>query len=214
MPRRTFSRLPAERREQILETAGKEFATHGYDGASLNHILQAAGVSKGAAYYYFDDKADLYLSVVQHYWDRVLGSAIPELDKLTAASFWDELAAVYRATFACCIERPWILELARSVWKLSPRARSAGPLASIFELMREWFRVVLEKGRSLGVIRVDLPDDLVLAVMMALDEGIGSWLLAHWAELENPPEEALRIHLQTLEMMRRMLQPGSSNASQ
>ena len=60
MPRPRFEKLPVEKQEQILEAAAKEFTAHGYDGASLNRILEEAGISKGAAYYYFDDKADLY----------------------------------------------------------------------------------------------------------------------------------------------------------
>jgi AcrR family transcriptional regulator len=36
-------------------------------GASLNRILEQAGISKGSAYYYFDDKADVFLTVVQRY---------------------------------------------------------------------------------------------------------------------------------------------------
>ena len=56
MPRPRFEKLSAEKREQILETAAKAFAAHGYDGASLNQILADADISKGAAYYYFDNK--------------------------------------------------------------------------------------------------------------------------------------------------------------
>ena len=49
MPRPRFNKLSAEKRECILEAAAKEFAAHGYDGASLNRILDETGISKGAA---------------------------------------------------------------------------------------------------------------------------------------------------------------------
>ena len=58
MPRPRFEKLPPEKRETILETAAKEFAEFGYEGASLNQILAKSGISKGAAYYYFDNKED------------------------------------------------------------------------------------------------------------------------------------------------------------
>ena len=34
---------------------------HGFENASLNRIIKKAGISKGAMYYYFDDKMDLYI---------------------------------------------------------------------------------------------------------------------------------------------------------
>ena len=39
MPRPRFDKLAVGKRERILEAAAKEFAAHGYDGASLNRIL-------------------------------------------------------------------------------------------------------------------------------------------------------------------------------
>ena len=39
MPRPRFYKLSAPKRERILEAAAKEFTAHGYDGASLNQIL-------------------------------------------------------------------------------------------------------------------------------------------------------------------------------
>ena len=60
MPRPRFQKLAEEKRHHLLETAAKAFAAHGYEGASLNQILEQAGISKGATYYYFDDKARKY----------------------------------------------------------------------------------------------------------------------------------------------------------
>lgn len=40
MPRPRFHQLPTVRRELILRAAGEEFSAHGYDGASLNRVLE------------------------------------------------------------------------------------------------------------------------------------------------------------------------------
>lgn len=60
MPRPRFQKLSIEKQQAILEAAAREFSAHGYEGASINKILETAQLSKGAAYYYFDDKADLF----------------------------------------------------------------------------------------------------------------------------------------------------------
>ncbi len=65
MPRPRFDRLDPDKRRRILAVAAEEFAARGVGNASLNRIIDHAGISKGAAYYYFDDKADLFATVIR-----------------------------------------------------------------------------------------------------------------------------------------------------
>lgn len=53
------------RKEAILQAALEEFSYRSYDEASLNAILKSAGSSKGSFYYHFNDKKDLYLSLLR-----------------------------------------------------------------------------------------------------------------------------------------------------
>src|SRR5579884_931866 len=57
MPFARFDKMPREKRERLLHVAAQEFATHGFEGASLNRILEEAQLGKSSAYYYFEDKA-------------------------------------------------------------------------------------------------------------------------------------------------------------
>lgn len=54
---------PAKRRE-ILDGARRVFRAAGFDGASMDQIARAAGVSKGTLYVYFRNKEDLFLDLV------------------------------------------------------------------------------------------------------------------------------------------------------
>ena len=90
MPRPRFNKLTEDKRTRILEAAAKEFATFGYEKASLNKILEKAGISKGAAYYYFDDKADLYTTTLLHYLQELLTDISFDASQLTAENFWSE----------------------------------------------------------------------------------------------------------------------------
>lgn len=51
-------------RQQILESALREFGSRSYAEASLNTISREGNLSKGIIYHYFKDKDDLYLSCV------------------------------------------------------------------------------------------------------------------------------------------------------
>ena len=62
----TFQNLSGEKRGRVLRAAGEEFALRGYDAAKMSAIAQAAGVSVGALYKYFENKQALYLAVIRH----------------------------------------------------------------------------------------------------------------------------------------------------
>lgn len=49
---------------QILEGARKVFLAKGFDGASMNDIAKAAGVSKGTLYVYFENKERLFVDLI------------------------------------------------------------------------------------------------------------------------------------------------------
>ena len=63
MPRPRFDKLDLQTRSRILETAAEGFADSGFE-VSYNAIIERTGLSKGVMYYYFDDKEDLYLTLV------------------------------------------------------------------------------------------------------------------------------------------------------
>jgi AcrR family transcriptional regulator len=57
-------------RKHILRAALKSFARCGYAATSVQHIVDAAEVSKPALYYYFKDKADLFQALVDQAHDE------------------------------------------------------------------------------------------------------------------------------------------------
>ena len=52
--------------ERILQAAGEQFASQGYDQATIRGICQQAGVNLAAVNYYFGDKERLYIEAVKH----------------------------------------------------------------------------------------------------------------------------------------------------
>jgi AcrR family transcriptional regulator len=59
-----FGEEDGSKRRQILDGARKVFMDLGFDGASMNEIARAAGVSKGTLYVYFADKSRLFEAIV------------------------------------------------------------------------------------------------------------------------------------------------------
>ena len=52
-----------ETREKLIESAKAEFMEKGYNKASLRTICANAGVTTGALYFFFEDKADLFRAI-------------------------------------------------------------------------------------------------------------------------------------------------------
>ena len=73
--------LPLETtRTRLLEAAGEEFSSRGYEGATIRSIAQRAGANVAAVNYYFRDKESLYEQVVLH----AHRSAIPHEPQVSA----------------------------------------------------------------------------------------------------------------------------------
>src|ERR1700712_4520064 len=64
MARRTKEEAMATR-GHILDTAELVFEQHGVSGTSLQEIAKAAGLTRGAIYWHFRDKADLFNAMME-----------------------------------------------------------------------------------------------------------------------------------------------------
>jgi AcrR family transcriptional regulator len=158
-------------RARLLEAAFNVFAAHGYTGATVDAIVQAAGYSKGAFYFHFSSKEEVFLEVL---WTR----ARAEEQSLRAAS---EAAS----------GRP--LELLRGVasflgpghddtlWPAlllefwshaarNPRVRDG--VASVAHFRREALLNALRAAAEAGVIRPALPFEDCADLLLTLGDGL------------------------------------------
>ncbi|MCK4832919.1 MAG: TetR/AcrR family transcriptional regulator, partial [Anaerolineales bacterium] len=57
--------VSAERKQQIFQAALACFGRKGYHLTTMDDIVQESGLSKGALYWYFEGKKELFLSLFQ-----------------------------------------------------------------------------------------------------------------------------------------------------
>lgn len=74
------------RRDEFIVAAQQLFYTKGYESTSVNDIINAVGVSKGAFYHYFDSKETMMMAVVSAMvaQTRLLTQPILDDEQLTA----------------------------------------------------------------------------------------------------------------------------------
>ena len=205
MARARFDNLEPERQEAILAAAADEFAAHGYSGASLNRIIEAAGISKGSLYYYFDDKADLFASVVEAAMERL--SRVMEglsLDDLDRTNFWARVRQVGLRSIDLMKEDTWDVRLAMAFPRLRDEPEAGEGVRPMLEWSRDFTTSLLRRGRELQVVRRDLPLALLVEITLAADEAGDRWLVEHLDEYEDP-DRLRKLMEARIDLLRDML---------
>jgi AcrR family transcriptional regulator len=210
MPFSRFEKLAPEKRERLFDVAAQEFASRGFEQASLNRILEQAQMGKGSAYYYFEDKADLFCAVIEHARERVrLDDLTVDLAQLDVETFWPTVAEIRREPLLRSFERPWLFWVLSVPAQLSPALTEREPLARLSHQFRTLVMQLIKRGQNLGVIRTDLPDDLLFTWLFALDRASDHWLMSHWEHLDREAVAQLSDH--TVATTRNALAPGVSS---
>jgi AcrR family transcriptional regulator len=192
MSRRRFENLDTERQRRLFDSAAKEFAAHGYDGASLNRILERSGMSKSSLYYYFDDKADLFTTLIERSLSilfKEIGGFDPTV--LTAENFWSTFEDLYRRAIVVVDHNAWLVQFGGMFYRLRANPKEGSATGRLFQAARQWVTMIVERGQALGVVRIDLPQSLLIDATMALIESLDRWVVAHWTELDDDTKQGL-----------------------
>lgn len=59
-----------ERKNAILDCAKKLFSNQGYYETHISHIIQEAKIARGTVYQYFDNKDDIFITLVEDYYEK------------------------------------------------------------------------------------------------------------------------------------------------
>src|SRR5947199_2358199 len=111
--------LKGTARERLLEAALQELREHGYDGVSLQAIARRAGLTKGAVYWSFRDKRDLFLALVERELDRPARELMAITEKAPADAATAPLVSSGLATLVR--ERGELVVLLAEQWALAVR---------------------------------------------------------------------------------------------
>jgi AcrR family transcriptional regulator len=183
MARSRFDKLEPEKQEAILAAAAAEFAERGYGAASLNRIIKRARTSKGSLYYYFNDKADLFATVVERALTRLLAEVDwPGVDQFTAQNFWEQVHDVTRRSLTVMRKDTWYMRIAWAHHRLREEPAARAATAQLVDQVRDITRSFVRRGRELGVVRGDLPLELLVEMSIAADEAGDRWMIRHWDE--------------------------------
>ena len=162
----------AERtRGRLLQAAYREVYRTGFQSASIDTILAATNVTKGALYYHFKSKEDLGHAIVEEIVSKFtqnkwLGPLQRDSNPI------DMLISIVQATSV----RPEdvkggcpLVNLAQEMSPLDEQFRKR--LEQIFQEWQQGIAVALRKGQSQGTVRRDLIPEETAGFLIAMYEG-------------------------------------------
>ena len=134
-------------RRRIIQEAAREFARLGFDQANINVIAEQAGIGKGTIYLYFENKRELFLSMLRSIAQAHIASIRAAL--ASPGSFQERLERLYRAYVHLAAEDRDSFNVYMSALYGVNRAFQAEAI----KLMRDYVAVIalmIEEGNARG----------------------------------------------------------------
>ncbi|MGH3310282.1 MAG: TetR/AcrR family transcriptional regulator [Streptomyces sp.] len=158
--------------QRLMAAATRLFADRGYDRTSVQEIVEAAGVTKGALYHYFGSKDDLLHEI----YGRLLRLQQERLDAYAEAQGPVE-ERLRRAAADVVVTTIDNLDDAmiffRSMHQLSPDKQKQ--VRAERRRYHERFRALVEEGQRSGVFNASTPPDLVVDYHFGSIHHLSSW---------------------------------------
>ena len=158
--------------EKLMRVSVELFAENGYAQTSVQQIVDAAGVTKGAMYHYFKSKDDLLFDI----YDRILSLQRERIDAIVAQGLapLPTLRLVCEDVIVTSIE--WLHE--GTVFFRSQHMLSEARQREVKQRRREYndaFEAVLDAGRAAGEIRTDIPPVILISNFFSDVHYLAQW---------------------------------------
>ena len=171
----TANRSPENTRQRILDAAFDEFYKTGFQGGSLNRIVDDAGTTKGALFHHFKGKRHLGHAVVRevihpHFKQQWSDPLANSTDPIT------DLKRIFRQCAKREIANGGLVNgcplnnLAQEMSPLDEKFRQS--LEKIYSAWRETVAAAFARGIKAGKVRKDVSPRKVAAFIVAAQAGM------------------------------------------
>lgn len=163
-------------RSQILFESFKLFLKHGYREVSMNDLVQASGLSKGAFYHYFSSKDELFRASVEEYFFNFDNTFQPDL-RLTLLENLRQVLEYKRIAYSELLSKTQLADLDTgyftlifSVLRQVPEFRAR--IATFSKKEHVLFQTLFEHARNKGEIKESLNPSMLSSMYASMLDGI------------------------------------------
>ena len=201
------NKAPEDTRQAILGAAFQEFYRNGFQGGSVNKIVEAAGITKGALFHHFPGKRELAFAVI----DEIIEPILRQRWLKPFAESSDPITSLQQ-TIRHLVKN----DIQTGYWlqgcPLNNLAQEMSPLDEgfreridgLYDTWRKGIAEALTIGRSAGTVRKDVAARDVAALVVAAQMGVwGTGKSSRNEELMIQAGDALCGYLETLKASKR-----------
>ena len=175
-----------ERKAEFLDTAMGLFLERGYDDTSVNAIIEAVGVSKGAFYHYFSTKEDLLDELAARAGEQAMALTAPVVEdpELSAIEKMNEMFARTNAFKAQ--NRELMITLARVFYSDRNALLRARMTRRSVEATAPALARIFAQGKAEGTMSVAHPEQTA-ALILELGASVVSGFARKLGEIDRDP---------------------------
>jgi AcrR family transcriptional regulator len=164
----TPNRRGLRSRELVLDAAERVMAEHGFEAATLAHLVDEAGIPMSSVYHYFGSKDGILLAVMQRGADRFFAD-LPPIERRVGPE--KHLQAVVSATVSTLERHQSFLRLLIALAAQPPAGDDDGEIRAVIGGIRERALTRLREQLALAFGEQDSPvtDRLARFALAAID---------------------------------------------
>jgi AcrR family transcriptional regulator len=158
--------------DRIVSAAVKLFAAKGFDATTVQEVVDAASVTKGALYHYFGSKDDLLFEIYR----SLIGRQMADLDRIVAAD--EGPARTVRAILVSLVETTAASVDETAVFVREMHKLDADRMAAFRAERRryhETFRAVIEKAQESGEFSSQVPAETAVLIALGVVNQLPTW---------------------------------------
>lgn len=183
-------------RDTALEAAMTVFWKRGYDGTSVQELLDAMEINRGSMYNSFGDKQSLFVQAIEHYCTRSR-EAVSTLLRRPGSSL-ENVVEVIRERAAAALQGPARGSLVtNSAVELAPHmAAVADTLTYHFSRLELMLRNALDRAVDSGELPHHTDTRALARFLVAVDQGL--MVLGRAAAVQETIDDVVRVTVATL----------------
>lgn len=178
------------RKKQILDAALDVVVNKGYSNSTMEDIVRRSHLSKGAIYWYYKSKKEIFLSLVNH-WVNNFGATLNHIvEENQSAS--EQLSELFNFFLTAYEQNPKVFRAELEFWSLSSRDPSFhAKTQKVYNELLELVEGIVRAGVQSGEFKNLDVDVAALSIMVNL-EGI------IWFTLFDVPGLSARHYIETI----------------
>ena len=162
--------LQDRRKEQIMSAALSVVVAKGYDQSRMDDIVEKSQLSKGAIYWYYKSKEEVYLSLVDYWFLQYSSGVVDTLQQQESAS--DQLKALFDFFIEQFDKNPATFKLLVEFWRLAGLNPDFNvKLQQIYSDFLEYIIEIIKVGVANGEFKNVEPRITALSILINI-EGI------------------------------------------